>query len=46
MTLPAWTAKKTLFRKTFIDAVPDGAELPYPIERLPRVNYLDASASA
>lgn len=37
--------QNALFRKTFIDVLPAGAELPYPIERLPRVNYLDASAS-
>ncbi len=32
------------FRKAFIDAIPDGAELPYPIDRLPRVDYRAASA--
>jgi len=30
------------FRKAFIDAIPDGAELPYPIDRLPSVDYRES----
>jgi MoaA/NifB/PqqE/SkfB family radical SAM enzyme len=32
-----------LFRKTFIDAIPAGAELPFPIETLPRVDFRAAA---
>ncbi len=32
--------QEPIFRKTFIDAIPDGADLPYPIDRLPRVDDL------
>jgi MoaA/NifB/PqqE/SkfB family radical SAM enzyme len=28
-----------LFRKAFIDPIPEGAVLPYPIAKLPRVDY-------
>ena len=28
------------FRQCYIDPIPDGAILPYPIEKLPRVDYL------
>jgi MoaA/NifB/PqqE/SkfB family radical SAM enzyme len=29
------------FRRCYIDPIPDGARLPYPIAQLPRVNYLE-----
>ena len=31
------------FRQFYIDPIPDGATLPYPIEKLPRVDYLHAA---
>ena len=34
-----------LFRKIFIDAIPEGAPLPYPIARLPRIDYKAAAGT-
>jgi hypothetical protein len=29
------------FRRCYVDPIPDGARLPYPIAELPRVDYLE-----